>query len=137
MDQISAVVFRLDDHKSFCPQLSGISEPEQLIARGISYCDYFCDPELEAKFYQTVGYYRSFYQQNPFSAFQFPEKALALSRLSGDTDRQCGVLIDIADIQSRIGDPGSAQIHANEAKKLANLSGNLYQESSALWIEAE
>ncbi|KAF7336273.1 ATPase-AAA-core domain-containing protein [Mycena venus] len=146
MDQVSALVFQLDDHKVkvhfiaevlLSATVRPIPEADQLIAQGISHCDHFRDPEVEAKFYQTVGYYHFFYRQNPSSALQLLDKALALSRQCGDTDRQCGVLIDIADIQSRIGDPCSAQIHANEAARLANLCGNLYQESSALWIEAE
>jgi tetratricopeptide (TPR) repeat protein len=70
-------------------------------------------------------------------ALQSLDKALALSRSCGDIDRQCGVLIDIADIQSRIGEPVTAHLRVVEARKLANFSGNLYQESSALWIEAE
>jgi tetratricopeptide (TPR) repeat protein len=60
-----------------------------------------------------------------------------LSKSCGDVNRQCGVLIDIADITERIGDPRAALIHVTEARMLATFSANLYQEASALWIAAE
>jgi hypothetical protein len=36
-----------------------------------------------------------------------------------------------------MGEVGTAQIHVKEARKLANMSGNLYQEASALWLAAQ
>jgi hypothetical protein len=70
-------------------------------------------------------------------AIEFLGRALTLSRSCGDTNTQCSVLSTIANIQQTMGEVGTAQIHVKEARKLANMSGNLYQEASALWLAAQ
>jgi tetratricopeptide (TPR) repeat protein len=63
---------------------------------------------------------------------QYLEKALTLTKSCGNTNCQCGILIIIAELKWDMGDIGTTQIHAKEARKLAKLSGNLYKEAITL-----
>jgi ATP/maltotriose-dependent transcriptional regulator MalT len=65
------------------------------------------------------------------------KRALTLSRSCGDTDIQCSILTSIAHNKWRMGDAHSAQIHVNEAIRLANVSGNLLEEARALRASAQ
>jgi tetratricopeptide (TPR) repeat protein len=68
---------------------------------------------------------------------EYLERGLTLSTSCGDTDTQCNILISIADVNRKLGDVTAAQKHLNGARKLANLSANLYQEARAVRIVAE
>jgi tetratricopeptide (TPR) repeat protein len=63
---------------------------------------------------------------------QYLEKALTLTKSCANTNCQCGILIIIAELKWDMGDTGTTQIHAKEARKLAKLSGNLYKEAITL-----
>lgn len=66
---------------------------------------------------------------------QFYKQALALSQSCGDASEHCNSLNSIAHIHWKNGDYSAAMTHTAEARRLANLSGNLYAETRALWIE--
>lgn len=66
----------------------------------------------------------------------FLEKALSLSRSIGDVHQQASALNCLADIKWNIGDLAAAQTHAEEAQRLARLSGNLFDEAQAIQIAA-
>ncbi|KAJ7348385.1 hypothetical protein DFH08DRAFT_1000134 [Mycena albidolilacea] len=86
---------------------------EQLIAQALSHCKHLNDPILESRFYQAAGAYAIHSQFDPSQTMQFYKQALALSQSFGD----------------------ATMAHTAEARRLANLSGNLYAETRALWIE--
>jgi tetratricopeptide (TPR) repeat protein len=90
-----------------------------------------------ANFYHIAGMHHFSHGEQSSTAMQFLEKALLLSRSCGDTDNQSSILIDIAEICQRMGDAGIAQIHANEARRLAKLSANPYNEANALRFAAQ
>ncbi|KAJ7791137.1 hypothetical protein B0H14DRAFT_2625386 [Mycena olivaceomarginata] len=71
------------------------------------------------------------------TAIESLERALILSRSCGDTTTQCGILTSIAQIRWTMGDVGISRTHVDEARRLAKLSGNLYQEARALRFAAQ
>jgi tetratricopeptide (TPR) repeat protein len=89
------------------------------------------------KFYDAVGTYHFGANSNTCMAIESLERALTLSRSCGDNDAQCSILTTIAEIKWRTGHAGAAQVHANEARRLANFSGSLYEEAIALRVLAQ
>jgi tetratricopeptide (TPR) repeat protein len=67
---------------------------------------------------------------------QFYNKALEFSRLCGDTNEQCNVLLCIAQAKYSTGDYCTAQAHIAEARQLSKSAPNLCQEANALYIGA-
>ncbi|KAJ6538336.1 hypothetical protein DFH09DRAFT_1283405 [Mycena vulgaris] len=108
---------------------------QQLIAQALSHCKQLNDPILESKFYQAVGAHATNSQLDLSQTMQFYKQALALSQSCGDADEHCNSLNSIAHIHWRNGDYSAAMTHTAMARRLANLSGNLYAETRALWIE--
>ncbi|KAJ7082798.1 hypothetical protein C8R44DRAFT_753672 [Mycena epipterygia] len=113
-----------------------IVNPQQLIAQAVCHFEKCNDLPLESKFYRTVGEYYFFDQQNISKANEFLDKALIISKSCGHKKEQASSLNKLALIQSNIGNYAAAQIHAQGAQNLAQLSADLYTESYALWIEA-
>ncbi|KAJ7895609.1 hypothetical protein B0H14DRAFT_2558668 [Mycena olivaceomarginata] len=68
---------------------------------------------------------------------QFYDKALVLSKSCGNTNHHFKVLLSIAQLKERVGDYNMAQIYAREAYRLSKLSGYLYDEAQAHWVQAE
>jgi tetratricopeptide (TPR) repeat protein len=91
---------------------------------------------MEAKFYHVAGSHFLNSKLDPTQAMQFYQRALELSRMCGDVDQQCGVLILIAWLYWRDGDHSSGRVHAIEAQRLSELAANLYQEARAHWAGA-
>jgi tetratricopeptide (TPR) repeat protein len=89
------------------------------------------------KFYTAAGYYQFFSKGNTYTALELLEKGLTLSRSCGEIDTQCLILTTIADIRWGMGEYATAQARANEARRLANLTVNLYQEALALCTLAQ
>jgi tetratricopeptide (TPR) repeat protein len=81
-----------------------------------------------------VGNYYFHFQRDIPKAIQFLDKALELSRSRAATKQETIVLNNIALIQWQIGDYPVAQLHCSQAQRLAQLSSNLYEQASALWI---
>jgi hypothetical protein len=83
---------------------------------------------ITAIFYITAGDYYFYLENQIPTAMHYLEKALALSRSYGDTNAQCHALNIIAWINFTVGDLCAAQSNINEARKLATMSANLYEE---------
>ncbi|KAJ7146664.1 hypothetical protein C8R44DRAFT_845711 [Mycena epipterygia] len=112
-----------------CRLFHPISNPEELIAQVKGHFGKFNDLLLE------FGEYFFYNQGNASRANQFLDKALALSKSCGNKRRQATVLSGIASILWTKGDYHSAQSHAREAQRYAQLSGDLHIESKALLAE--
>ncbi|KAJ7439091.1 hypothetical protein FB451DRAFT_1447390 [Mycena latifolia] len=113
-----------------------ISDPENMRERVIVSFDDSVDLVLQIKFYIAVGMYYSDRENNISQAIQYLTKALSLAKSTSDIDQQSGILGLMAAIKCRMGEYVSAQTHAREAQKFAELSVNLYQEARALHIDA-
>ncbi|KAJ7927027.1 hypothetical protein B0H13DRAFT_1861789 [Mycena leptocephala] len=146
MEQIPAVLSQLGNHRlelKFITDVLGSDwmdpkfSPELLIAQGISHCKQFDDPKLEGEFYRSAGFHHFYSTTSPLLALKLFERGLTLSRSCGDTDTQCNILTGIAEIQLRMGNAGTCQIHVNEARRLASLSANLYEEAKALEVASQ
>ncbi|KAJ7123516.1 hypothetical protein C8R44DRAFT_735166 [Mycena epipterygia] len=107
-----------------------INNPEQLIAQAICHFANFNDPFLES------GDYLCSMQREISKAKQFLDKALILAKSCGNQKQQAIVLLGIAGFFWTAGDYPEAQIHGHHAERLAQLCGDLHDESNALWIEA-
>ncbi|KAJ7146632.1 hypothetical protein C8R44DRAFT_973349, partial [Mycena epipterygia] len=144
MDHIPAMISSIHDDRlevSFIIQvlrslpIQPINNPEQLIAQAICHFGNFNDPLLESKFYHTVGDYLFSMQGEISKANQFFDKALVLAKSCGNQKQEANILSGISMSLWSTGDYPAAQIHAHRAQRLSQLSGNLYAESCALWIE--
>jgi tetratricopeptide (TPR) repeat protein len=92
---------------------------------------------MPAKFYMAAGSYHSRNSSNQHISHQLLEKALKVSRSCGDANTQCSTLTSLAAIKLATGDHGNAWTHVHEARRLANLTGNLYQEAHLLRVLAQ
>lgn len=89
------------------------------------------------KFCLAAGIHHFFFGSNQNMGRQLFEKALKLSRSCGDTVTQCSALTSLAAISLTTGDHSTVQINVHEGRRLAILTGNLYQEAHLLWIIAQ
>jgi tetratricopeptide (TPR) repeat protein len=71
-----------------------------------------------------------------FSATKFCEAAISLALSAGNTKQHSLGLCNLARMEWDLGDYSAAQVHANEAQRLALISADLYREAQALRIEA-
>ncbi|KAK7022512.1 ATPase-AAA-core domain-containing protein [Favolaschia claudopus] len=85
----------------------------------------------ESNFYRAAGYYHQSQNNIPLSIELF-EKALAAAQICEDMSLQSTALLYIAYTDWRVGNYVMGQRHASEAHRLARLSGNLYDEGTAL-----
>ncbi|KAJ7368844.1 hypothetical protein DFH08DRAFT_762954 [Mycena albidolilacea] len=133
-DQLN-IQFTIEILRSYtCPP--GV-DPQQLITKAIVLFKHVKNPHLELQFYNAAGFYFSYYRSNSSQAMSFFHKALDLSKLCEDTNKQCNVLLSIAQLKYSAGDYHTAQMHASEAQRLSQLSANLWQEARSLWTGAE
>ncbi|KAJ7119692.1 hypothetical protein C8R44DRAFT_853775 [Mycena epipterygia] len=112
-----------------------IANPELLIHQGLSHFNHFDNPVFEARFYVSVGHYYQFHKDMPTSA-QYLEKALSLAKSCGDSRQQAIAHERIAWLKYNLADYSAAQLHAHEAQRGAQLSGNLHGEARALRADA-
>jgi tetratricopeptide (TPR) repeat protein len=70
------------------------------------------------------------------SAMKFCGATISLALLSGNTKIHSQGLRNCALVEWSLGDYAAAQVHANEAQRLAIISADLYREAEALEIEA-
>ncbi|KAJ7831781.1 hypothetical protein B0H14DRAFT_3713155 [Mycena olivaceomarginata] len=110
--------------------------------QGISLCEKINNPVLEsheaewlAKFYSAVGEYNLYFQLDPSQAIKFLNQALALAKSCADAHQHCSTLNTMAFIHQKIGSYSTAINYAREARRIANVSANLYGEAEALGIE--
>jgi tetratricopeptide (TPR) repeat protein len=87
------------------------------------------------RFYNSLGYYYRI-KGDISSAMKVSATAISLA-LSTENTKQCSQgLCNLACVEWNIGDYSAAQVHANEAQRLAIISADLYREAQALNIMA-
>ncbi|KAF8185372.1 hypothetical protein K438DRAFT_2020105 [Mycena galopus ATCC 62051] len=91
------------------------------------------DPVLESRFYIAVGNYWMYQANNIPTATKCFETAVSLS--ASNTEQHANSLINLSRIKWTTGEYRASQIHAREAQRLCQLSGNLYEGARALHNE--
>ncbi|KAJ7912915.1 hypothetical protein B0H13DRAFT_1874358 [Mycena leptocephala] len=95
----------------------------------------FDDPDLKCKLYNVLAtYYQA--MGDISSATKFCVAAISLALSTGNTKMHSQGLRNLAWAELTLGDCSAAQMHANEAQRLAIISADLYREAHALNIEA-
>ncbi|KAJ7849036.1 hypothetical protein B0H13DRAFT_2403520 [Mycena leptocephala] len=114
---------------------NSISNPDTLASNALEHFEEFDDPELKGRFYNTLAYY---YQKKAdvSSGTKISKAAISLALSTGNTKMHSEVLHNLAWVQWHLGDYFAAQMHANEAQRLAVISADLFREAQALNIEA-
>ncbi|KAK7030035.1 hypothetical protein R3P38DRAFT_3513963 [Favolaschia claudopus] len=112
-----------------------VFQPQRLLDQAITCLKECSDPALESNFYQSAGYYHQSQNNNLLSEELFG-KALAAAQISGNIVLQSRALLYIGLPNWKIGNYVMGQHHASEAHRLDRLSGNLYHEGGALWVDA-
>ncbi|KAF8199254.1 hypothetical protein K438DRAFT_1823327 [Mycena galopus ATCC 62051] len=112
------------------------SVSEERIAQAINYLGHTNDSVLSSKFYEAAGHYIFHRQTDVQRAEQFLSKALVMSVLCGDKDRQCSVLTRFGWFKWGTKDYSVSNTYATAAQKLSNSSSNLYQEALATQLGA-
>ncbi|KAJ6540784.1 hypothetical protein DFH09DRAFT_1395812 [Mycena vulgaris] len=64
------------------------------------------------------------------------QTGLSLALSTGNTRRQCHASLYLAYLNMGMGDPAACQMYASEARRLAKISADLFNEAHALHIEA-
>jgi tetratricopeptide (TPR) repeat protein len=130
-----------------------ISDPMQCVTQAITLFEQVSNPSLEcesaflkpllvsydhllAKFYHAAGLYFHYSRLDSTQAMQYYQKALKLSKICDNRNRQPNILINIAWINSQVGDYKTGRVYAAEAERVSKLSANLYPEARALWVGA-
>ncbi|KAJ7874596.1 hypothetical protein B0H13DRAFT_1894499 [Mycena leptocephala] len=112
---------------------SSISMTETLAFEALEHFKYFDDPDLKCRFYNALTVY---YQLtcDISTAKKFCETAISLALSAQNIKMQSHAMTSLAWINWSHGDYFTAQLHANEAQRLAKISGNLYREGQALQV---
>ncbi|KAJ7705666.1 hypothetical protein B0H14DRAFT_3172948 [Mycena olivaceomarginata] len=113
-----------------------ISDPMQCVTQAITLFEQVSNPSLESKFYHAAGLYFHYSRSDSTQAMQYYQKALKLSKICDNRNQQPNILINIAWINSRVGDYKTGRVYAAEAERVSKLSANLYPEARALWVGA-
>ncbi|KAJ7922721.1 hypothetical protein B0H13DRAFT_2408011 [Mycena leptocephala] len=95
----------------------------------------FDDQSIKCRFYNSLPYYY-LTRGDMSSATKSCEAAISLALSAGNTKQHSQGLRNLAWVEWRLGDYSAAQVHANEAQRLALISADLYREAQALNIEA-
>ncbi|KAJ6520692.1 hypothetical protein DFH09DRAFT_1287429 [Mycena vulgaris] len=94
------------------------------------------DPEAEAGFYNGAGYFYLEHDQDPARARKFFETAISLTKSNSKSRQQSYALVQLSWIERNACNYSAALVHAREAKRLAQISGNLSQGARLLRVEA-
>ncbi|KAJ7022161.1 hypothetical protein C8F04DRAFT_243849 [Mycena alexandri] len=113
-----------------------IPDPERLVVEALDHFKYFDDPDLQCRFYNSLGYYYLEQKVDLAEARKYCEAALSLARSTSNRTAQSNSLHRLAWIMWHIGDYSTAQGYAFESQILARISGDLFREGQALHIEA-
>ncbi|KAJ7742216.1 hypothetical protein B0H16DRAFT_1464089 [Mycena metata] len=107
-------------------------DAERLVSQGISHLQHLDNPKLEAMFYGIAGAFMSHSTINPMQGFQFLEKALALSKSTGETTVQCNTLVSMAICMSKQGNSTAALALSRQVQRIAYQATDLVQVTGAL-----
>ncbi|KAJ7930834.1 hypothetical protein B0H13DRAFT_2530704 [Mycena leptocephala] len=115
--------------------LHSISNPETLAFEALEHFKEFDDPDLKCRFYNALAHY-SRVKGDICSAKKLYAAGISLALSTGNTKWHSQGLRNLAWVQWYLGDYYAAQVHANEAQRLALISADFYREAVALEIEA-
>ncbi|KAJ7755262.1 hypothetical protein B0H16DRAFT_1690378 [Mycena metata] len=144
MDRVMALLPHPGDHwakASFIVRLFGLYEsrhsipqPEALISQTFKWLETFDDPDLETRLCINLGYYYS--ESDIPMALKYSQMGLSLAKSHGNIRGQSAALYRLSWIKWSTGDYITAHTYAQEAQRLAQLSGDLHKEAQGLYIEA-
>ncbi|KAJ7486552.1 hypothetical protein FB451DRAFT_1534404, partial [Mycena latifolia] len=112
------------------------NDADLLIAQAVSHFSTFNDLALEWKFYVEVGRYYFLAEGRLSMALKYLRKALHSAKSHADLRQQSFVLIYLGQVQWAIGDHLVAQRHAQASHQLAEESGDLHSQATALSLSA-
>ncbi|KAJ7907790.1 hypothetical protein B0H13DRAFT_2499898 [Mycena leptocephala] len=115
--------------------LHSISNPETLVYNALEHFKEFVNPDLKCRLYNVLTTYYLI-RGDISSGKKFSRAAVSLALSTGNTKRHSQGLCNLACVEWSLGDYSAAQVHANEAQRLAIISADLYREALALRIEA-
>ncbi|KAJ6478454.1 hypothetical protein DFH09DRAFT_1292851 [Mycena vulgaris] len=113
-----------------------IPHVEVLVERAKKQLPHLDESDVKCRFYETLGIYYEYFKNDIPTATSYHQTGLSLAISTGNTRRQCQLLIHLAVHQFNMGDPAAGQMHASEAQRLAQISADLHNEARALQIEA-
>ncbi|KAJ7768472.1 hypothetical protein B0H16DRAFT_1453168 [Mycena metata] len=132
-----------EDHwakASFAVRLLGnnrtysIPHPEVLITQTLKWLKTLNDPDLEATFYTGLGHYYS--DLDIPVALKYCQVGLSLAKSRGNIRGQVAALYRLSWIKCITGDYITGRTYAQEAQRLAKMSGDLQREARGLYTEA-
>ncbi|KAJ7032102.1 hypothetical protein C8F04DRAFT_1235566 [Mycena alexandri] len=112
-----------------------IFEPEMLTAEAVNFLKHFNDPKLESKLHGALAWYYEHTHDMP-KAVHHGQTALFLAQADGDYRGQCVAFVKLSLIEWLRGNYTAGQAYAQEAQKVAKISGDLFQEAHGLYSEA-
>ncbi|KAJ7925070.1 hypothetical protein B0H13DRAFT_2574415 [Mycena leptocephala] len=106
-----------------------------LVSEALESLKQFNDQDIKCRFLNSLAYY---YQTRGdiSSATQSCGAAISLAFSTGNTNLHSQALRNLAWVEWNFANYSTAQMHANEAQRLAIISADLYREAQALNIEA-
>ncbi|KAJ7763324.1 hypothetical protein B0H16DRAFT_1368322, partial [Mycena metata] len=113
-----------------------IPDPERLIVEALNHFKFFHNPDLQCRFYNSLGYYYLEQKVDLAEARKYCEAALSLAKSTSNRTSQSNSLHRLAWIMWHMGDYSTSRGYAVESQTLARISGDLFREGQALHIEA-
>ncbi|KAJ6473016.1 hypothetical protein C8R45DRAFT_936054 [Mycena sanguinolenta] len=114
-----------------------IEDLKLLASEAKAHCQSLSNPTLEAELYRALGAYYCWYTNNHSDeGIQCFYRALMLARDANDTKLQCRNLINLAQINWRMGKYSTSEVLADKAYILAQLCGSCYHQANALRVKA-
>ncbi|KAJ6505730.1 hypothetical protein C8R47DRAFT_1209684 [Mycena vitilis] len=113
-----------------------ISDPGALLVEAEEHFKYFADADLESRFCIAAGSYYQYHDDDRSSAMVSYQKALSIATSTGNSRRQIDSLDALANVEWQNGDYLGGWKHANEARRLARVSADLYREARGSRTEA-
>ncbi|KAJ7789944.1 hypothetical protein B0H13DRAFT_1936339 [Mycena leptocephala] len=112
---------------------SSISVAETLVAEALEHFKHFDDPDLKCRLYNGMTHYYRL-TGDTSTAKKYCETAISLAHLTRNTKLECLALASLAQVDWYCSQYFTAEVHANEAQRLARISADLYGEAQALRI---
>ncbi|KAJ7920300.1 hypothetical protein B0H13DRAFT_2268267 [Mycena leptocephala] len=115
--------------------LHSTSSGDTLAYNALEHFKEFDDPDLKCSLYNALTYYYRT-KGDMSSATKFSRAAISLALSTRNNKQHSHGLRNCAWVEWDLGDYAAAQVHANEAQRLALISADLFREAQALDIEA-
>ncbi|KAJ6592165.1 hypothetical protein DFH09DRAFT_166735 [Mycena vulgaris] len=113
-----------------------IVNQEALFDKAFKQLPHFNDSDIKCRFYNNLGLYYQNHNNDIPTATNYYQTGLSLAISTGNTRRQGQASIHLAYVKWHMGDPAAGQMYASEARRLAKISADLFNEAQALDIEA-